>query len=71
MKKRIFNVAVDSMLEFCTVHESNDLSNEIIGVTYDNEFIIKVSNNSFKRIVIFELIEITDDEINQLLTRRA
>lgn len=63
MKKRSFNVAIDSMLEFCAVLESNELSNEIVGVTDDDEIIIQVSYDSSERAAIFELIEITDEDV--------
>lgn len=63
MKKRTFNVAVDSIVEFCEVLESNELSNEITGVTDDDEIIIEVSYDSSERAAIFELIEITDDDV--------
>jgi hypothetical protein len=62
MKKSTFNVAIDSMLEFCGVLESNELSNEIVGVT-DDEILIEVSYDSSERAAIFELIEITNDDV--------
>ncbi|MEI6122049.1 MAG: hypothetical protein WCQ95_00335 [Bacteroidota bacterium] len=62
MKNRKFYVTIDNMVDFCEVIESNELSNEIVGVSENEEIIIEVSYDSSERSAIFELIEITDND---------
>ena len=62
MKNRKFYVTIDNMVDFCEVIESNQLSNEIVGVSENEEIIIEVSYESTERSAIFELIELTDED---------
>jgi len=61
MRKRDFNVSVDSVYEFSQILDDNNLSNQIIG-TDDEDVVIQVIYDTDEKQAIYELIELLDSE---------
>jgi hypothetical protein len=55
--KRTFNVAADLMPEFSELISDNELANELIGRTEDDEIIVEVNYRSNQKGEILELVD--------------
>lgn len=62
MKSREFYVPVESMVDFTNIIEENELGNSIIGVSEDEEIIVKVKYEHEEREVIMDIIELLETE---------
>jgi hypothetical protein len=60
MKTKVFEVPVDSMVEFTELLEENELEGTIIGVAEDSEIKISVDYEHEDRGAIFDLMELID-----------
>jgi hypothetical protein len=69
--KKEYNVPVDSIIEFAEIIAENELDNEILGTTDDEELIIEVHFDKTQFNAVEELEELveseqdTDDEGNE------
>ena len=60
MKSREFYVPVESMVDFTTTIEENELNNRIIGLSEDEEIIVLVSYEPQEREAVMDLIELLE-----------
>ena len=60
MRTKVFEVPVDSMVEFTEVLEENELEGIIIGTGEDSEIKISVEYEREDRNAIFDLMELID-----------
>lgn len=63
MKTKQFSIPLDALVEFAEQLLENDLTNEIIGITDDNEILITVSYSPEERQNVFGLMEWVEDHI--------
>ena len=60
MKSREFYVPVESMVDFTTTIEENELNNRIIGLSEDEEIIVLVSYEPQEREAVMDLSELLE-----------
>lgn len=63
MKTKKFEIPVDSMLEFAEQLIENELTNEIIGTTDEDQIVVEVSYSPDERQSMFALVEWFEDNI--------
>lgn len=59
--KSEFTVSVDSIVEFAEILEENELENEIIGTTDDNELVIEVHFDKSEIDAVAQLEELLEE----------
>lgn len=62
MRTKVFEVPVDSIVEFTEVLEENELEGTIIGTGEDSEIKVSVNYERENRDVILDLMEMLDGE---------
>jgi len=60
MRKKVFEVPVDSIVEFVELMEENELEGSIVGVGEDSEIKVAVSYERENREVILDLMELVE-----------
>jgi hypothetical protein len=60
MRKKVFEVPVDSIVEFVELMEENELEGSIIGVGEDSEIKVAVCYERENRDTILDLMELVD-----------
>ena len=61
MRKKVFEVPVDSIVEFVELMEENELEGSIVGVGEDSEIKVEVSYERENREVILDLMELVNE----------
>lgn len=62
MKTMVFNVPVESMVDFANIIEEHSLSNVIQGVNEDDEITVQVGYEPESREVMIDIIELLETE---------
>jgi hypothetical protein len=63
MKSKIFTIPKDSMVEFSDKLTDLELTNEITGITEDEEITIEVSYEPDEKQNVFDLMEWVEDNV--------
>ncbi len=61
MRTKVFDVPVDSILEFSELLEENELKGTITGANEDSEIRVSVDYERENREIILDLMELIDD----------
>jgi hypothetical protein len=61
MRKKVFEVPVDSIVEFTEMLEENELEGSIVGTGEDSEIKVAVSYERENRDIILDLMELVNE----------
>ena len=61
MRKKVFEVPVDSIVEFVEMLEENELEGSIVGTGEDSEIKVAVSYERENRDIILDLMELVNE----------
>jgi hypothetical protein len=65
MRKKSFEVPVDSMIEFAEVIEENQLMSQIVGTNDEDDIMVEVEYERSQRDAILDLMELLEVEVEE------